>query len=269
MALKGLVIRQPWIGMILKGEKTWEMRSTPCRHRGPVALIAKGSGEIVGLAQMVDDLPPLTEVELRSTFAKHRIPDELIGEARERGWVRPWVLTNVSQLARPVHYNHTSGGSWVNLSDTEEAAVYNQTSAKASSVVPLFQKNAVQNSKSAVVARQAISAMNQNYALGIASDASISISQKGRKLYIDLTWDDKSTSTPKKSKQSSWVDGIGLVSLGIACFCIVGFMCHFILGIMTEGINAASAFKWIIPLLGFSFLAGLCGQGNPLAKSGG
>ena len=31
---KGLVIADPWIGCILKGEKAWEMRSTSCSHRG-------------------------------------------------------------------------------------------------------------------------------------------------------------------------------------------------------------------------------------------
>lgn len=121
--MKGLVIRQPWIGMILNGEKTWEMRSQPCRHRGPVALIEKGSGTVVGLAKIVNDLPPLSELEMHEHSTKHRIPKGQIEDAVRAGWIRPWVISDVAKLQQAVPYRHTSGGSWVNLTREEEAAV--------------------------------------------------------------------------------------------------------------------------------------------------
>jgi hypothetical protein len=126
--VKGLVIRQPWIGMILRGEKIWEMRGQPWRYRGPIALIEKGSGTVVGLARLVDDGPPLTETELRATFDKHRIPASELPIALREGWVRPWVLADVTRLSRRVPYKHTSGGSRVNLSSEEEAAVLSAAS---------------------------------------------------------------------------------------------------------------------------------------------
>jgi hypothetical protein len=41
------------------GKKIWEMRKSTCRLRGPVALIRKGSGQVVGVTEVVDSLPPL------------------------------------------------------------------------------------------------------------------------------------------------------------------------------------------------------------------
>jgi len=37
--MNGLIIREPWISHILSGAKTWEMRTTPTRYRGPIGLI--------------------------------------------------------------------------------------------------------------------------------------------------------------------------------------------------------------------------------------
>jgi hypothetical protein len=41
--MKGLVIDEPWISLIISGEKTWEMRSRNTVVRGRIALIRKGS----------------------------------------------------------------------------------------------------------------------------------------------------------------------------------------------------------------------------------
>ena len=52
--MKALVIDEPWITAILKGEKTWEMRKRNCKIRGEIALIRKGSGLVVGTAHVVE-----------------------------------------------------------------------------------------------------------------------------------------------------------------------------------------------------------------------
>ena len=41
--VKGLIIADPWIGYIISGTKTWEMRSRNTTIRGRIALIRKGS----------------------------------------------------------------------------------------------------------------------------------------------------------------------------------------------------------------------------------
>ncbi|MGL1404420.1 ASCH domain-containing protein [Vibrio parahaemolyticus] len=61
---RALIIRKPWIHLILAGLKTWEMRSTKTKIRGTIALIEQGTGLIVGLANLTDSLEPLSHAEL-------------------------------------------------------------------------------------------------------------------------------------------------------------------------------------------------------------
>jgi hypothetical protein len=37
--LRGLIIRSPWIELIVSGRKVWELRPANCRLRGSIALI--------------------------------------------------------------------------------------------------------------------------------------------------------------------------------------------------------------------------------------
>jgi len=39
--MRGLIIREPWIGMILDGSKTWELHTQHTTMRGEIALIRK------------------------------------------------------------------------------------------------------------------------------------------------------------------------------------------------------------------------------------
>lgn len=106
---RGLVIREPWIGKIVAGTKIWEMRSKPTRTRGPLALIRAGSGLVVGTAELVDSLPPLTEADYFSHIDKHAIPETMRTAVFASGWVYPWVLADVRSLPAPVPYHHRSG----------------------------------------------------------------------------------------------------------------------------------------------------------------
>ena len=58
-SMKALIVDEPWISAILRGEKTWEMRKTGCNLRGSIALIRKGAGHVVGVAEVTDCLPLL------------------------------------------------------------------------------------------------------------------------------------------------------------------------------------------------------------------
>jgi hypothetical protein len=75
--MKGLIIDDPWISLILAGEKTWEMRSTATQQRGLIALIRKGTGTVVGTARVVGSRGPLGLAQLRENAAKHRVPMHL------------------------------------------------------------------------------------------------------------------------------------------------------------------------------------------------
>lgn len=245
MAMKGLVIRQPWIGLILHGEKTWEMRSQPCRHRGQIALIEKGSGLIVGLARIVDDLEPLSEADMRSTIGKHGIPLGDIPDAVRNRWVRPWVLADVVRLPRPVPYEHTSGGSWVNLSDAEEEAV--RSAARGNTSVHPVQTRIEPTPRERRV---------------VDDSSSVSVRRTESKVYIDVAWDDETSLRRRRSAASQWLEVIGIFAALFAMICLIGFMIHFFLGLTSSSISALSAFKWWIPLAVFAMIAGATGQGH-------
>lgn len=107
--MRGLIIREPWIGKILAGEKSWEMRSKATSVRGEIALIRKGSGMVVGTAKLTDCLPPLTRENYLDFRDRHAIPPEMLDEVFDNDWVRPWVLADVRPLVDPVPYRHGSG----------------------------------------------------------------------------------------------------------------------------------------------------------------
>jgi len=113
--LKGLVIDDPWIKLILAGTKTWEMRSTATSYRGRVALIRKGTGHIFGVCDLAESLGPLDAIAWRAHRGAHAIPVRQ-DSAVER-WPYAWVLRSVRVFRRPISYLHPRGAViWVCLS---------------------------------------------------------------------------------------------------------------------------------------------------------
>jgi ASCH domain-containing protein len=51
--LSGLLIRTPWIDLILEGSKIWEIPGKSTDKRGRLALIQSGTGTVVGVAELV------------------------------------------------------------------------------------------------------------------------------------------------------------------------------------------------------------------------
>lgn len=116
--MKGLVIREPWIGMIIAGKKFWEMRSKATSIRGEIGLIRAGSGLVCGVAELVDCMSALTPERMLETVDCHAIPIDQQPGAIANGWTVPWVLRNVRRVEPPVPYVHPFGAvTWVNLSE--------------------------------------------------------------------------------------------------------------------------------------------------------
>lgn len=110
---KGLVIREPWISLILKKNKIWEMRSRPTKIRGRIALLKQGTNQIVGHANLVACLPSLSLDQLKMTKSSHGV-DYALPTANPT-WNTPWVLQDVTMI-EPVEYKHPCGAvTWVNL----------------------------------------------------------------------------------------------------------------------------------------------------------
>lgn len=139
--VKGLIIDEPWIGLILSGHKTWEMRKTACHHRGSIALIRKGSGQVVGTAEIVDSLPSIEDAsEYSRTESQHRIPPSRQPTAFSDGWRTPWVLANAQRLAQPIAYTHPNGAViWVNLDDDVSVAIEAESSRRGEQQAPLIE----------------------------------------------------------------------------------------------------------------------------------
>jgi ASCH domain-containing protein len=113
---KGLIIKSPFIDRILAGSKTWEMRSSATQVRGPIALIKKGSGQVVGVANLVDVKGPLTKQEKLSAIDKHQISLDRLESGETEKWNTAWVLENAQPLIMPVNYQHPNGAViWVTL----------------------------------------------------------------------------------------------------------------------------------------------------------
>ena len=127
----GLVIAQPWIGMILRGEKSWEMRSQKVKRRGPFALIEKGTGTVVGLANLTDVQGPFSPEQLAEHQDQHRVP-ATIYRATDYKWNYAWVLQDVQALPSPVPYQHKNGAvTWVVLNEEAQQAIAAQLTLNA------------------------------------------------------------------------------------------------------------------------------------------
>lgn len=118
--MKGLVIRQPHIGKILAGEKTWEMRSRPTKVRGRIALIEAGSGMIVGECDIIRSFEAPTLPVMRHFTRGYHCLEEKDYHLMDK-WKYAWQLENVIKYENPVPYQHPKGAViWVNLKGGQE-----------------------------------------------------------------------------------------------------------------------------------------------------
>jgi hypothetical protein len=124
--LRALLIRHPHIDKILDGKKTWEIRGSRTTIRGRIALIASGSGTVIGVCELVDCVGPLTANHFRKNAKKAGMrPSEAnLGYYRK---TYAWVLAKPKHLKKPVPYKHPSGAIiWVTLDHQVERKVLDQ-----------------------------------------------------------------------------------------------------------------------------------------------
>lgn len=115
---RGLLIREPWISQILMGRKTWELRGTPTKIRGRLALIRSGSGLIIGECHLDGCVGPIDFDTLITTGALSRDEREEIERDGHAPYVAAdgmtsktyaWTVSKPILYSRPVAYNHPSG----------------------------------------------------------------------------------------------------------------------------------------------------------------
>ncbi len=132
--MKGLIIRKHWLDKILAGTKTWEMRSQKTSYRGPIALICQGTGgQILGIAELVDSLPAVTDAEFSAARRLHGIPPEDDARVLEDRWIYPWVLRNVRPLQTLVLSGQRPGQViWVPIAPATAARIEEQLASCSS-----------------------------------------------------------------------------------------------------------------------------------------
>jgi hypothetical protein len=124
--MNGVVIKPPWIDLILQGKKTWEIRGTHTSTRGRIALIKSRSGRIFGTCRVVDCIGPLSLEQLRANGDKHQIPMEMLVELPYPK-TYAWVLSEVNPFRDPIVYKHPSGAViWVRLTPENVPSRYDE-----------------------------------------------------------------------------------------------------------------------------------------------
>ncbi|WCK57648.1 ASCH domain-containing protein (plasmid) [Aneurinibacillus sp. Ricciae_BoGa-3] len=113
--MKGLIVKLPWIDLILEGKKPWEIRGSHTTIRGKIALIKSGTGCVWGTVEVLDSRR-LTEEEYQHSEHLHCIPNTDINPLPYKR-IHAWVLGNPQPFKEPLPYQHPLGAViWVNLS---------------------------------------------------------------------------------------------------------------------------------------------------------
>ena len=83
-----LVIQAKWLRKILDGDKTLEIRGTPCKKKvGPrVYLSASGSGTVCGSVTFVECVGPMDATVWSESVAQHRSDQASMPYATTYGW---------------------------------------------------------------------------------------------------------------------------------------------------------------------------------------
>jgi len=108
-------VREPYASLIVDGKKTWEIRKSPTRVRGPIGIISRG--RLIGEVELVDVLGPFSVEALKAHEDKHRASGFLESYAQGRPlWA--WVLKNPRRYEKPLPIPPKKGRMrWVDLSD--------------------------------------------------------------------------------------------------------------------------------------------------------
>ena len=120
---KALLIRSPHIEKILDGKKIWEIRGSRTYVRESVGLISSGSGTIIGVCDVVDCIPILSDEQFRKNARKAGMKPREVSIGNYKNTFA-WVLANPHYLKTPVPYKHPTGAIiWVKLDAQVEKAV--------------------------------------------------------------------------------------------------------------------------------------------------
>ena len=101
-----LLIKNPWLQLILRKRETWEIRGSSTHKRGLIHLGLSGSGGAIHGRARVTGCRLLTREELRENKDKHCIED--IDSVRYAK-IYAWVFSDVFRYNKPLQHSHKQG----------------------------------------------------------------------------------------------------------------------------------------------------------------
>ncbi|WP_457548996.1 ASCH domain-containing protein [Archaeoglobus sp.] len=112
----GLIVKEPYASMIVKGLKVWEIRKRRTNIRGEIYIISRGF--VIGKVSIVDVLGPFTVEELLKYEEKHRVDYNFLKEYAGNSKLYAWVLKGAKKFDRPLKVKVPKGAQiWVRLND--------------------------------------------------------------------------------------------------------------------------------------------------------
>ena len=111
--MKCLIIKPYWADLILKGEKTLELRGSNTKIRGRIGIIKSKTGKVFGEVDLVDCIK-LTDEDFYTLVDKHKVTCSREDISYKN--IYAWVIENPVIYKEPKDYVHKQGCViWVNI----------------------------------------------------------------------------------------------------------------------------------------------------------
>ena len=106
-----LLVRQPWLGLLLAGQKSLEIRGSRCNKDGQrIYLALPGAGGLVlGSVEFTACTGPLTAAEYAARQSEHCVAAQAGAPLPYGGSTYAWSVREPVRFAEPVPYTHRPG----------------------------------------------------------------------------------------------------------------------------------------------------------------
>ncbi len=112
--MRGLIVKEPYASMIVRGEKIWEIRKRSTNIRGKILIIS--GGYVVGEVEIADVLGPFSPEELAKFEKFHKVSEEELKKYSQGKRLYAWVLKNPKEFEEKKKVEIPRGAQvWVKL----------------------------------------------------------------------------------------------------------------------------------------------------------
>ncbi len=115
--MRGLIVKEPYASMIVKGDKKWEIRRRKTNIRGKVYIIS--NGEIIGSAELVDVIGPFSVEDLMELKEMHKADEKFLREYARGERLFAWVFENPKEFKEKRKVKVPRGAQvWIRVDDS-------------------------------------------------------------------------------------------------------------------------------------------------------